>query len=89
MRARFSGIAAYRATPAPARPTEGNCAALLTLESGASATVVYSGYDHFDSDEMHFWIAEGGRTKSPNHGNARRVLRELEGTTEAELRRSR
>lgn len=73
----------------PERPTEGNCAALLTLESGASATVVYSGYDHFDSDEMHFWIAEGGRAKSPNHGNARRVLRELENTTEAEFRRSR
>lgn len=71
------------------RPTEGNCAALLTLENGASATVVYSGYDHFDSDEMHFWIAEGGRNKSPNHGNSRRVLRELKDTTEADLRRAR
>ena len=72
----------------PKRPTEGNCAAMLTLESGACAIVVYSGYDHFDSDEMHYWLAEGGRDKKPNHGGARKVLRELEGS-EAELRRTR
>jgi phthalate 4,5-cis-dihydrodiol dehydrogenase len=71
------------------RPTEGNCAALLTLESGASATMVYSGYDHFDSDELQFWIAEGGRPKSPNHGNSRKVLNELKDSSEAELRRTR
>jgi phthalate 4,5-cis-dihydrodiol dehydrogenase len=71
------------------RPTEGNCAALLTLDNGACATMVYSGYDHFDSDELQFWIAEGGRPKSPNHGNSRRVLRELKDSSEAELRRSR
>jgi len=73
----------------PQRPTEGNCAALLTLEDGVCATVVYSGYDHFDSDEMHFWIAEGGRAKSAGHGNARKVLRELKDGSEAELRRAR
>lgn len=72
----------------PKRPTEGNCAALLTLEDDACAVVVYSGYDHFDSDEMHFWLAEGGRGKTPNHGNARKVLRNLQGD-EAELRRAR
>lgn len=71
------------------RTTEGNCAALLTLESGASATMVYSGYDHFDSDELQFWIAEGGRPKSPNHGNSRKVLKELKDSSEAELRRTR
>jgi phthalate 4,5-cis-dihydrodiol dehydrogenase len=71
------------------RPTEGNCAALLTLDGGACATLVYSGYDHFDSDELQFWIAEGGRPKMPNHGNARKVLRELKGGSEAELRRTR
>ncbi|MGB6104306.1 MAG: Gfo/Idh/MocA family oxidoreductase [Pusillimonas sp.] len=73
----------------PQRPTEGNCAALLALEGGVAATVVYSGYDHFDSDEMHFWLAEGGRDKKPNHGNSRRVLRDLQGKSEAELRRER
>ncbi|KAF1042061.1 MAG: putative 4,5-dihydroxyphthalate dehydrogenase [Xylophilus sp.] len=73
----------------PARPTEGNCAALLTLEDRVAATVVYSGYDHFDSDEMHFWIAEGGRDKKPGHGSARRVLRQLADKPEAQLRRER
>src|SRR4051812_26828351 len=33
----------------PARPTEGQCTALLQFEGGAAATLVYSGYDHFDS----------------------------------------
>jgi|SRR5690625_31486 len=72
----------------PNRPTEGNCAALLTLENGACAVVVYSGYDHFDSDEFHFWVAEGGRPKKPNHGGSRKILREHQGD-EAELRRKR
>lgn len=73
----------------PDRPTEGHCAALLTMEDNVAATLIYSGYDHFDSDEMHFWIAEGGRDKKPSHGNSRRVLRQLEGKAEADLRRER
>jgi phthalate 4,5-cis-dihydrodiol dehydrogenase len=47
------------------RPTEGAYAALLTFESGACATLTYSGYGHFDSDEMHGWIGEMGRKKRP------------------------
>ena len=74
----------------PKRPTEGNCAALLTLEDGVAATAIYSGYDHFDSDEMHFWVAEGGREKKPAHGNSRRLLRDLSAAKpEAEVRRER
>src|SRR4029079_15272846 len=34
---------------APARPTEASCAALLQFDNGAAASLVYSGYDHFDS----------------------------------------
>ncbi len=73
----------------PKRPTEGHCAAFLTLESGAFATLVYSGYDHFDSDELQFWIAEGGRPKKPNHGNARRILAGLASGDEPRLRTER
>jgi phthalate 4,5-cis-dihydrodiol dehydrogenase len=73
----------------PQRPTEGHCAALLTLDGGACATLVYSGYDHFDSDELQFWISEGGQAKAPRHGKARRDLRDLKGKTEADLRRDR
>jgi phthalate 4,5-cis-dihydrodiol dehydrogenase len=57
------------------RPTEGLSAALLQLEHGASASIVYSGYDHFDSDEFHYWISEAGTPKKPGqYGQARRSL---------------
>jgi phthalate 4,5-cis-dihydrodiol dehydrogenase len=69
----------------PNRPTEGHCSAFLTLASGATATVVYSGYDHFDSDELQFWVGEVGNPKTANHGGARKVLRELKGS-ERDLR---
>ncbi len=58
----------------PARPTEGGCAALLQFESGVAASLVYSGYDHFDSDEWHFGISERGAAKPIDHGAARRGL---------------
>jgi phthalate 4,5-cis-dihydrodiol dehydrogenase len=58
----------------PSRPTEGSCAALLQFENGAAASLVYSGYDHFDSDEWHFGIGERGAPKELAHGAARRAL---------------
>ncbi|WP_370154051.1 Gfo/Idh/MocA family protein [Ferrovibrio sp.] len=70
----------------PKRPTQGHCTALLKLSNGVSASLVYSGYDHFDSDELQFWVAEGGRKKTPNHGNSRRVLSELPAGGEAAMR---
>jgi phthalate 4,5-cis-dihydrodiol dehydrogenase len=58
----------------PARPTEGSCAALLQFENGAAASLIYSGYDYFDSDEWHFNISERGAPKKIDHGAARRAL---------------
>jgi phthalate 4,5-cis-dihydrodiol dehydrogenase len=58
----------------PSRPTEGSCVAFLQFENGAAASLVYSGYDHFDSDEWHFSIAERGADKALAHGSARRAL---------------
>ena len=59
----------------PARPTEGNCLAFLEFEDGAAASLLYSAYDFFDSDELHGWIAEGGNVKPPTqHGQSRRAL---------------
>ncbi len=49
----------------PARPTEGALAALIGFEGGAFASVVYSGYGHFDGDEMCGWIGESGLAKDP------------------------
>jgi phthalate 4,5-cis-dihydrodiol dehydrogenase len=51
-----------------ARPTEGAYAALLTFADGAFASLTYSGYGHFDSDELQGWIGEMGQRKSPYAG---------------------
>ncbi len=67
-----------------ARPTEGAYAALLQFANGAFASLLYSGFAHFDSDEWHGWVSEMGRHKSPDHyGKARRNLGTPE-TTAAE-----
>jgi phthalate 4,5-cis-dihydrodiol dehydrogenase len=59
----------------PARPTEGSCVAFLEFENGVAASLVYGGYDFFDSDELHFWIGERGAPKQPDQrGAARRAL---------------
>ena len=59
----------------PARPTEGAYSAFLTFEDGTFASMTYSGYAHFDSDEFCGWIGEGGQRKNPDaHGAARRAL---------------
>jgi phthalate 4,5-cis-dihydrodiol dehydrogenase len=47
------------------RPTEGAYAALLIFENGAFASLTYSGYAHFDSDEFQDWIGEMGSPKPP------------------------
>ena len=58
----------------PARPTEGHAVAFLAFRDGAAASLVYGGYDFFDSDELHDWISERGSPKRPAHGAARRAL---------------
>lgn len=71
----------------PRRPTEGGCSAFLDFDSGATATLVYAGYDRFDSDELHGWISEAGFPKAPNHGAARGALGELDSPTAEAKRR--
>lgn len=68
------------------RPTEGAMTALVEFEDGVAASLVYSGYDRFDSDEFHFWIGEMGEEKQPRHGSAQRALRGVPGADEAALR---
>jgi len=70
-----------------ARPTEGACIAFLEFEDGMPASLVYSGYDGFDSDEWHEWTTEGGFAKKPTHGQARRALKTLDPPAELLLRR--
>ena len=59
----------------PSRPTEGHSLAFLEFEDGAAASLLYSAYDFFDSDEFHGWISESGTPKPPDrHGATRRAL---------------
>ena len=71
----------------PARPTEAGCMALIQFDHGVAASLTYSGYDHFDTDEWHFGIAESGALKQVAHGAARRALAEIK--SEAGLRTER
>ena len=60
----------------PARPTEGAYSALMTFDDGTFATLTYSGYAHYDSDELTGWIGEMGSPKDPaGYGSARAGLR--------------
>jgi phthalate 4,5-cis-dihydrodiol dehydrogenase len=62
------------------RPTEGALAALLTYADGTVAQLTYSGYDHFDTDELTDWVGESGEEKSRDgHGAERRALRSVAG----------
>jgi len=59
------------------RPTEGAYSAQLDFDGGAFASLTYSGYAHFDSDELLGWIGELGQARDPaGYGAARAALRE-------------
>jgi phthalate 4,5-cis-dihydrodiol dehydrogenase len=63
------------------RPTEGAYSALLGFEGGAFASSTYSGYGHYDSDELMENISELGQSKhAEDYGAARK---RLEGLTDA------
>src|SRR6266581_3078673 len=75
----------------PSRPTEGAYAALLTFADSAFASLVYSGYAHFDADEFCGGISELGKTKTAGaYGAARRNLeRATNAVEEAALKQAR
>jgi len=63
-----------------ARRTEGAYSAFLTFEDGLFASIAYSGYAHFDTDEFCDWIGEMGQPRDRNeYGAARRLLRSVTG----------
>jgi phthalate 4,5-cis-dihydrodiol dehydrogenase len=70
------------------RPTEGSCMAMLSFADGAAASLVYSGYDRFDSDELHGWIGESGQPKNANHGSTHRALAAMRGNGDEAQARS-
>jgi phthalate 4,5-cis-dihydrodiol dehydrogenase len=75
----------------PLRPTEGAYSALLGFEGGAFASATYSGYGHYDSDELMDHIGEMGQRKNEaDYGAARQRLHQA-GTPaqEADLKAAR
>ena len=70
-----TGVRAVTGSWDATRPTEGAYATLLTFANGVFASLVYSGYGHFDSDEFEGWIGEMGQTKTPTPGRRARVSR--------------
>ncbi len=61
----------------PQRPTEGAYSALLRFRDGAFASASYTGYAHYDGDELMENIGEMGMPKSAtDYGIARRRLRD-------------
>ncbi len=74
----------------PARPAEGAYAAFLSFESGAAASLTYSGYARFDSDELCGWVGELGQRKDPSgYGAARRMLQGVSPAGEGVLKAAR
>lgn len=61
------------------RGVEALCTAFLMFTDDTVATLTYSGYDRFDSDEWHGWIGESGNQKAPSHGAARKTLQAMAG----------
>ena len=73
--ARAKNVRAQTGSWDRSRPTEGAYSALIAFDDGVFATLTYSGYAHFDSDELCGWISEGGSRKDPAaYGVARRTL---------------
>lgn len=73
-----------------ARPTEGAYGAFLTFEDGVFASLTYSGFAHFDSDEWCEGIGESGYPKDPKaYGASRRALAGLDAKAELEAKQAR
>lgn len=71
----------------PERRVDGLVAAFLEFDGGAAATLIYSGYDRFDSDEWSEWTGASGQSKKPAHGAMHRAL-PSDAMTELEARQN-
>jgi phthalate 4,5-cis-dihydrodiol dehydrogenase len=70
----------------PVRPIEGAYSALLEFDDGTFASLTYSGYAHFDTDEFCDGIGEMGvPTNGADYGMARRRLAAM-GSSDEETR---
>lgn len=84
-------VRAYTGTWDALRPTEGAYSALLGFANGAFASASYSGYGHYDSDELLDGIGEMGQPKNrAEYGASRERLRQApDAAQEARLKAAR
>jgi len=62
----------------PTRPIDGAYTVFLEFEDGAAATMAFSGYGRFDTDEFHDWVGEGGQQRRAGvYGNQRGQLAQM------------
>jgi phthalate 4,5-cis-dihydrodiol dehydrogenase len=74
--ARAKSVRALTGNWDPSRRTEGAYSAQIKFEDGSFASLTYSGYAHFDSDEFMGWRGElGERRGDASYGRARLALR--------------
>jgi phthalate 4,5-cis-dihydrodiol dehydrogenase len=75
--AKAKSVRAFTGNWDPARATEGAYNAQINFENGCFASLTYSGYAHFDTDEFQGWWGELGqkRDASNSYGRARQTLR--------------
>ena len=75
--ARAISVRAFTGNWDPSRRTEGAYSAQIKFEDGSFASLTYSGYAHFDSDELMGWRGELGerRDGDASFGRARLALR--------------
>jgi len=71
---RVRSVRAFTGSWDSARPTQGAYSCLLGFDNGVAASLVYSGYAHFDSDEFTGWMGELGQKKDPEKPIAPRVF---------------
>lgn len=63
--ARVRTVRAFTGSFDAARPSPAAWSCQLGFENGTFASLVYSGYAHFDSDEFMGWVGEMGQKKDP------------------------
>jgi phthalate 4,5-cis-dihydrodiol dehydrogenase len=75
--AKATAVRALTANWDAARPTEGAYTAQIKFENGSFASLTYSGYAHFDTDEFMGWWGELGarRDSEASYGRARQALK--------------
>lgn len=82
--AKATSIRAFTGNWDAARNTEGAYSAQIRFEDGSFASLTYSGYAHFDSDEFMGWSGELGQQRDADgsYGHARRALQKATSVTE-------